>query len=77
VRSTIDLGHNIGLVVVAEGVEDQDSFEQLATMGCDIAQGYHIARPMPADKVQHWIDSRGVQIAEQQDSLLTDGSSVE
>jgi diguanylate cyclase (GGDEF)-like protein len=69
VRSTIDLGHNIGLVVVAEGVEDQDSFEQLATMGCDIAQGYHIARPMPADKFQGWIRSPGVKIAEHEPEL--------
>ncbi|MDP9331347.1 MAG: EAL domain-containing protein [Actinomycetota bacterium] len=77
VRSTIDLGHNIGLVVVAEGVEDQDSFDQLGTMGCDIAQGYHIARPMPADKFQSWIRSPGVKIAEHEDSLLTGGSPVE
>ena len=48
VRSTIDLGHNLGLHVVAEGVETQDGWEELKTLGCDTAQGYHLGRPMPA-----------------------------
>jgi EAL domain-containing protein (putative c-di-GMP-specific phosphodiesterase class I) len=48
VRSTIELGHNLGLVAVAEGVEDQATFELLGVLGCDVAQGYHIGRPLPA-----------------------------
>ena len=48
VRSTIDLGHNLGLRVVAEGVETQHAWEQLSELGCDIAQGYYLGRPMPA-----------------------------
>ncbi len=48
VKSIIDLAHNLGLSVVAEGVETQEILEQLKEMGCDIAQGYLIAKPMPA-----------------------------
>jgi EAL domain-containing protein (putative c-di-GMP-specific phosphodiesterase class I) len=49
VRSTIELAHNLGLELVAEGVEDQETLELLAALGCDLAQGFHLARPMPAD----------------------------
>ncbi len=49
VRSTIELAHNLGLQLVAEGGEDQEMLELLAALGCDLAQGYHLARPMPAD----------------------------
>jgi diguanylate cyclase (GGDEF)-like protein len=48
VRSTIDLGHNLGLRVVAEGVETQHAWQDLTALGCDIAQGYYLGRPMPA-----------------------------
>jgi diguanylate cyclase (GGDEF)-like protein len=54
VRSVVDLGHNLGLVVVAEGVEDQETLEALAAVGCDIAQGYHLARPMGVDAFETW-----------------------
>ncbi len=55
VRSTIDLAHNLGLLVVAEGVENQDTLEYLATLNCDIAQGYHISHPLPEHELKHWI----------------------
>ena len=51
VPSTIDLGHHLGLQVVAEGVEDPGTLEHLRGLGCDLAQGFHIARPMPAASV--------------------------
>ena len=51
VRSTIDLGHAQGLRVVAEGVEDRSTLELLREQRCDLAQGYFIGRPMPADKL--------------------------
>ena len=52
VRSTIDLGHNLGLRVVAEGVENQHAWRQLSALGCDIAQGYYLGRPMPASELE-------------------------
>jgi diguanylate cyclase (GGDEF)-like protein len=55
VRSTNELAHNLGLRVVAEGVEDQRTFDRLATFGCDAAQGYHIARPMPPADLGRWL----------------------
>lgn len=55
VRSTIDLAHNLGLKVVAEGVEDARTLELLQRLSCDTAQGYHIARPMPAAELSDWL----------------------
>lgn len=51
VRSTIDLAHSLGLKVVAEGIETEDCFSLLAAMGCDMAQGYLIARPQPLSQL--------------------------
>jgi diguanylate cyclase (GGDEF)-like protein/PAS domain S-box-containing protein len=55
VRSTIDLAHDLGRKVVAEGVETLEHWNQLASFGCDMAQGYFIARPMPADQFPDWV----------------------
>jgi diguanylate cyclase (GGDEF)-like protein len=55
VRSTIELGHNLGLRLVAEGVEDQASLDLLCGWGCDVVQGYFISRPMPGDAVLPWL----------------------
>jgi EAL domain-containing protein (putative c-di-GMP-specific phosphodiesterase class I) len=54
VRSTIDLAHNLGLRAVAEGVEDAALLQLMAELGCDQAQGFHIAEPMPAEQVTAW-----------------------
>ncbi len=54
VRSTIDLAHGLGLKVVAEGVEDAQVLELLASLGCDFAQGYHICRPAAAPELMDW-----------------------
>jgi EAL domain-containing protein (putative c-di-GMP-specific phosphodiesterase class I) len=51
VRSTVDLGHNLGLDVVAEGVEDEATWNALRNFGCDYAQGYWMSRPVPADEI--------------------------
>jgi diguanylate cyclase (GGDEF)-like protein len=51
VRSTIDLGHNLGLRLIAEGVEDALTLDLLRQQGCDGAQGYHLSRPVPAAKI--------------------------
>ncbi len=55
VRSTIDLAHNLGFQVVAEGVENQDALDLLDLLGCDQVQGYHIGHPLPADALILWI----------------------
>jgi EAL domain-containing protein (putative c-di-GMP-specific phosphodiesterase class I) len=55
VRSTIELGHNLGLTMVAEGVEDDAALHLLRTWGCDIAQGYLISRPLPDSNVLPWL----------------------
>jgi diguanylate cyclase (GGDEF)-like protein len=55
VRSVVDLGHNLGLQVVAEGVETQEIVALLTATGCDVAQGYLLARPMPADDLIPWL----------------------
>ena len=55
VRSTIDLAHNLGLRVVAEGIEDERSLARLRAMGCDEAQGHFMSRPLPEDKLLEWL----------------------
>jgi EAL domain-containing protein (putative c-di-GMP-specific phosphodiesterase class I) len=55
VRSTIDLGHNLGLQVVAEGVEDAVVWEMLRTLGCDEAQGYFMSEPLAPLALANWI----------------------
>ncbi len=54
VRSIIDLGHSLGLKVVGEGVETADSMAALASLGCDYAQGYHLARPLEPAAFDAW-----------------------
>jgi EAL domain-containing protein (putative c-di-GMP-specific phosphodiesterase class I) len=54
VRSVVDLGHNLGMTIVAEGVENADALESLASFGCDVAQGYHILRPAPIAAFDSW-----------------------
>ena len=58
VRTTVDLAHSLGLRLVAEGIEDAVSEQILADLGCDIGQGYYIARPMPSTDMLAWLDDR-------------------
>jgi diguanylate cyclase (GGDEF)-like protein/PAS domain S-box-containing protein len=55
VRSTIDLSHNLGLSVVAEGVEDGHTLGQLHSLGCDRVQGYHVSPALPAAELAEWL----------------------
>jgi diguanylate cyclase (GGDEF)-like protein len=55
VRSTIDLGHNLGLKVTAEGIEDAEAYAQLQRMGCDVGQGYFIAKPMKLSDLMNFM----------------------
>ena len=58
VRSTIGLAHDLGLRVVAEGIESAAGWKILAELGCDVAQGYHVARPMPDYDLRQWIGNQ-------------------
>jgi EAL domain-containing protein (putative c-di-GMP-specific phosphodiesterase class I) len=58
VRSTVDLGRNLGLRVVAEGVEDSVTLQELDALGCDAVQGYYISRPVPADDLISWLEQQ-------------------
>ena len=58
VRATIDLGHQLHMSVVAEGVEDRATRELLEGMGCDILQGYQVCRPLPAAELGAWLEAR-------------------
>ena len=62
VRSTIDLAHSLGILVVAEGVESDDVLARLRALGCDLVQGYCLARPMRAEDVTAWLVG-GKQVA--------------
>ncbi len=55
VSSIVGLGHHLGLEVVAEGVEDQTTWEHLAALGCDAAQGYYMSRPLAPDALTSWL----------------------
>jgi EAL domain-containing protein (putative c-di-GMP-specific phosphodiesterase class I) len=56
VRSTISLGHDLELSVVAEGVEDQPTWDRLRAFGCDLIQGYIVSQPVPAAALVSWLD---------------------
>ena len=60
IRSIVDLGHSLDLRVTAEGVEDQGALDYLRTLGCDEAQGYFIARPLPPTELDAWVRARTV-----------------
>ncbi|SNY70325.1 EAL domain-containing protein [Paractinoplanes atraurantiacus] len=58
VRSTVELGRNLGLRVVAEGVEDLPTWRHLDAVGCDVPQGYYISRPISAEVFDQWLTNR-------------------
>jgi len=62
VQTTIDLAHKLGLLVVAEGVEDRAALEMLAAAGCDLAQGFYLARPMPGEELVRWSRGRSPEV---------------
>jgi diguanylate cyclase (GGDEF)-like protein len=62
VRSTIDLARNLGLDVVAEGVENEEILRGLGDLHCDVAQGFHLSRPLPPAELVAWLADRGVRV---------------
>ena len=63
VQSVIDLGRNLGLHTVAEGIEDDETWEHLRRLGCDSGQGYLLARPMPAESLVGWLTEKEARTA--------------
>ena len=59
VQSTIGLAHNLGMRVIAEGVEDRDTLEALRHLQCDQAQGYYISKPKPVKEIETWMNTQG------------------
>ncbi|WP_030900240.1 putative bifunctional diguanylate cyclase/phosphodiesterase [Streptomyces sp. NRRL F-5126] len=59
VRCTVDLAHSLGLVVIAEGVEDDETWERLRDLGCDAVQGWLVAAAMPPEETTAWLRARG------------------
>ncbi|GAC1039381.1 EAL domain-containing protein [Pseudomonas sp. No.117] len=65
VRSTIEMGHNLGLEVVAEGVEEGRTLALLRSWGCDVIQGYYISRPVPAGEFEAWMERQAEPAVEE------------
>ncbi len=70
VRAIVDLGHSLGLVVIAEGVEQDVTRDQLAEMGCDVAQGFLISRPLQVDRFDAWLAARTVGTTGAHDEIV-------
>jgi len=58
VRSTIDLAHSLGITVVAEGVESEEVLDRLRALGCDLAQGFVLARPASVEDITSWLTGK-------------------
>jgi EAL domain-containing protein (putative c-di-GMP-specific phosphodiesterase class I) len=58
IKTLVELGHSLGLNLTAEGVEDAETLDFLRDTGCDLAQGYHIGRPMSGESVAAWAAER-------------------
>ncbi len=73
VRSTVLMAHRLGVRVVAEGVEDQETWDLLASMGCDIAQGYYLSRALPVPELESWLNTtfQSVRSSEQETAAIT------
>jgi diguanylate cyclase (GGDEF)-like protein len=74
VRSTIDLGHNMGLRVIAEGVENQATWDALKAMGCDAIQGYFVSRPLAPEKLITWLQHSQWKFSLSPHSQITAGT---
>jgi len=73
VRTTIELGHSLGLKVVAEGIETPEVWSGLLRLGCDFAQGYYVSRPMPVGAVSGWARTQREQLARNVNAAEEDG----
>ena len=71
VRTMVDLSHNLGKQVCAEGVEDELTWRRLGEMGCDLAQGYWISKPKPAGEFLKWLHDTFWGLRQVKSSLRT------
>ncbi len=76
VQSIIDLGRNLDLQVVAEGIEDAATWQRLSEMGCDIAQGFYLGRPQPPVQLERWFTENGVLFDSDVKTRADDPSAV-
>ena len=76
VHAMINLGHQLDLHVVAEGIENQESLDIITAYGCDAVQGYHISKPLPAEKIMQVIESWNSSHAEFQKRRELNSSST-
>ncbi|MDQ1689103.1 MAG: hypothetical protein QOK42_2078 [Frankiaceae bacterium] len=76
VRSVIDLGHNLGLTVVAEGVENEETLAALTKAGCDVAQGYHFSRPLSVQAMAVWLRGRTLPVPAPRRALNDDRATA-
>jgi predicted signal transduction protein with EAL and GGDEF domain len=74
VQSIIQLGHNLGLRVTAEGVEKPEIWNRLHSLDCDLAQGFLISRPLPADKLEQWLEVLPWRVPDAPDDLFSEGA---
>jgi EAL domain-containing protein (putative c-di-GMP-specific phosphodiesterase class I) len=70
VRSIVELGHSLGLSVVAEGVEEDVARDQLSAMGCDVIQGYLISRPLSESRLEAWLQARTTKTSGRMDETV-------
>jgi len=63
VGATIGLAHNLGRQVVAEGIEDKDTWDMLRDLGCDLGQGYYLSKPLPPDELSRWLSETRMGLA--------------
>jgi EAL domain-containing protein (putative c-di-GMP-specific phosphodiesterase class I) len=72
VRATVELGRNLGLRVVAEGVQDRETFDRLGDFGCDEAQGFYIAKPLEPEAFWTWLSAREAELDLEADPAPSD-----
>ena len=72
VRATVELGRNLGLRVVAEGVQDRETFDRLGDFGCDEAQGFYIAKPLEPEMFWTWLSAREAEFDVEADPAPSD-----
>jgi EAL domain-containing protein (putative c-di-GMP-specific phosphodiesterase class I) len=75
-RYSVELARTLGLETVAEGVEDPLTLDVLASLGCDLAQGYHFSRPVPLDELEDWLQDRSEIVPDRRNGTRRNGKEV-